>query len=167
MIPRVLKNFTVVVDGRGYAGKAEEVKLPKLTIKTEEYRGGGMDMPVKIDMGMEAMETELTFLEYNEEVFKLFGLRSLAPVQLTLRGALDDEQGNLTGVTVNLRGKWEELDFGSWKIGDKATLKVKVTLTYYKLNMGNVDLIEIDAQNMIRIINGVDQLAEVRALLGV
>lgn len=35
MLPKILKNFNVFVDGRGYAGKIDEVTLPKLTIKTE------------------------------------------------------------------------------------------------------------------------------------
>jgi len=44
MLPKILKNFNVFVDGRGYAGKIDEITLPKLTIKTEEYRAGGMGM---------------------------------------------------------------------------------------------------------------------------
>ena len=31
---KILKNFNLFVDGRGYAGKADEVTPPKLTIKT-------------------------------------------------------------------------------------------------------------------------------------
>jgi P2 family phage contractile tail tube protein len=38
---KILKNFNLFVDGRGYAGRAEEVTPPKLTIKTEELRAGG------------------------------------------------------------------------------------------------------------------------------
>ncbi|BET34742.1 hypothetical protein wCIFem_11920 [Wolbachia pipientis] len=50
MLPKILKNFNVFVDGRGYAGKIDEITLPKLTIKTEEYRAGGMDITVNIDI---------------------------------------------------------------------------------------------------------------------
>ena len=32
---KILKNFNLFVDGRGYAGRAEEVSPPKLSIKTE------------------------------------------------------------------------------------------------------------------------------------
>ena len=37
---KILKNFNLFVDGRGYAGKAEEVTPPKLSLKTQEFRGG-------------------------------------------------------------------------------------------------------------------------------
>ncbi len=50
MLPKILRNFNVFVDGRGYAGKIDEITLPKLTIKTEEYRAGGMDIPINIDI---------------------------------------------------------------------------------------------------------------------
>ena len=48
-LPRVLKNMNLFVDGRGYAGRIDEIQLPKLTLKTEEHRAGGMDLPVEID----------------------------------------------------------------------------------------------------------------------
>jgi len=56
MLPQILKNFNVFANGVSYAGRAEEVSLPKLTVKTEEFRGGGMDAPVELDMGMEKMD---------------------------------------------------------------------------------------------------------------
>ena len=60
MIPRKLKHFNLFVDGRGYAGKIEELTLPKVTIKAEEFRAGGMDAPMEIDLGMEKLEAEFT-----------------------------------------------------------------------------------------------------------
>ena len=42
---RLLKNINLFIDGRGYAGKVDEFDPPKLTIKTEEFRAGGMDAP--------------------------------------------------------------------------------------------------------------------------
>jgi Phage tail tube protein FII len=64
VLPKILRNFNVFVDGRGYAGKIDEITLPKLTIKTDEYRAGGMDIPINIDMGMEKLEADFTFSEY-------------------------------------------------------------------------------------------------------
>ena len=33
MIPKILKNFNLFIDGRGYVGKCDEVNPPKLSIK--------------------------------------------------------------------------------------------------------------------------------------
>jgi P2 family phage contractile tail tube protein len=167
MLPKILKNFAVFVDGRGYAGKVEEITLPKLTIKTEEYRAGGMDVPIAIDMGMEKLETDMTFSDYDQELFKLFGIISGNLVALTLRGALQEpDKTEAIPVVLHLRGTIRELDFGTWKAAEKATLKMAMDLRAYKLTYNNVDAIEIDAENMIRKINGTDQLATFRTALG-
>lgn len=166
MIPKILKNFNVTVDGRGYAGRIDECVLPTLTIQTEEHRAGGMDAPVDIDLGMEKLEAELTFAEYDHELFRLFGLVDGNAVSVTLRGAIQSS-GEAEPVVINLRGSFKELDAGTWKAGDKATLKCMITARYYKLNINGDDIIEIDAENMVRVINGVDQLASVRSAIGV
>ncbi len=166
MLPKILKNFNVFVDGRGYAGKIDEITLPKLTIKTEEYRAGGMDIPINIDMGMEKLEAELTFAEYDSELFRLFGLINNNAVSLTLRGGLQGSS-DTESVVINLRGLFKELDFGSWKPAEKATLKCTVAANYYKLTIDGKELIEIDAENMIRKIDGVDQMASMRTALGI
>ncbi len=166
MLPKILRNFNVFVDGRGYAGKIDEITLPKLTIKTEEYRAGGMDIPINIDMGMEKLEADFTFAEYDSELFRLFGLINNNAVSLTLRGGLQGSS-DTESVVINLRGLFKELDFGSWKPAEKATLKCTVAAHYYKLTIGGNELIEIDAENMIRKINGVDQMALLQTVLGI
>jgi len=166
MIPKILKNFNAFVDGRGYAGRVDEITLPKLTVKTEEHRAGGMDAPVEIDMGMEKLECELTFAEYDIELFRLFGMTDGNAVALTLRGAIQAD-GEAESIVVNLRGSFREVDAGSWKAGDKATLKCMVAARYYKLTIDGSQVIEIDAENMIRIINGVDQMATIRGAIGI
>ena len=166
MLPKILKNFSAFVDGRGYAGRVDEITLPKLSIKNEEYRGGGMDVPIDIDLGMEKLEAEITFSEYDPELFRLFGIMDNSTVNFTLRGGLQGP-GDAEPVVINLRGKIKELDSGSWKAGDKATLKCMIAIFYYKLTIDRRELIEIDAENMIRKINGVDQLSSMRQALGV
>lgn len=166
MIPKILKNFNAYVDGRGYAGRIDEIALPKLTIQTEEHRAGGMDVPIEIDLGMEKLECELTFAEYDTELFRLFGLLDGNSIGITLRGAL--HAGTTTEpVIINLRGSFHELDAGTWKAGEKTTLKCRIAARYYKLTINDEELIEIDAENMIRRINGVDQLDAIRTVIGI
>ncbi|WP_341808435.1 phage major tail tube protein [Wolbachia endosymbiont (group E) of Neria commutata] len=168
MLPKILKNFNVFVDGRGYAGKIDEITLPKLTIKTEEYRAGGMDIPISIDMGMEKLEADFTFSEYDTELFRLFGLIDGNSVALKLRDGLQGSGiNNIEAVIINLRGIFKEFDFGSWKPAEKATLKCSLAAHYYKLTIGDKELIEIDTENMIRKINGIDQMALLQTVLGI
>lgn len=166
-IPRILKNFNLFVDGRGQAGKVDELELPTLTLATEEHRGGGMDAPAQIDMGMEAMSATFTLAEYDEKVIALFGLAAGSAVQLTARGALVDNFGVVTPVVVNLRGVITEFEPGAWQAGEKATAKFTLGVRYYRYDSNGQTIILIDVENMIRIIGGVDQLALIRAAIGV
>ena len=166
MIPKILKNFNVYVDGRGYAGRVEEISLPKLTIKTEEFLGAGMSAPIEIDMGMEKLEMEMTFAEYDSELFKLFGLTNGSETAFTIRGAIQGA-GNSESVVINVRGFFKELDCDTWKPAEKATLKCSISCTYYKLSIGGIELVEIDPINMVRNVNGSDQMASLREILQV
>jgi len=166
-LPRVLKNMNLFVDGRGYAGRIDEIELPKLTLKTEEHRAGGMDLPVEIDLGMDKLEAQLTISDYDPEVFKLFGLLDNAATQITIRGAIQAQGSEAKPVAIQLRGGWKELDAGTWKPGDKSTLKVSVASSYYKLSIDNEELVEIDAINLVRRVGGVDQMQAIRAAIGI
>lgn len=166
MIQDVLKNMNLFVDGRGYAGNVDELTLPKLALKTEEHRAGGMDAPVELDMGMEKLECDFTLSKFDKEVLKLFGLAPGNLVPLTMRGAVESDDGVVTPVVVALRGIIREIDYGSWKPGDKATVKASLALRYYKLTHGDEVLHEIDTENMVRKVNGIDQLAAIKFALG-
>jgi len=167
MLDDVLKNMALFVDGRGYAGNVEELTLPKLTLKTEEFRNGGMDAPIEIELGMEKLECEFTLTRFDSSVLKLFGLSSGRTVPLTIRGAIVSDDGTQNAIVVNLQGIIREMDLGNWKPGEKATLKIMTALRYYKLTHSGEVIHEIDIPNMVRTIGGVDQLNSMRNALGI
>lgn len=185
MLPKVLKNFNLFIDGKGYAGRVKEVSLPKLTLRTEEFKLGGLDTPVQVDMGLDKLESDITLSEYDVDVIKLFGMEdtSLIPIAMrgsgldgavnaltdalglsssgdvscTLRGGLNDEY-QVIPVVVHLRGAIIELDFGQWQPGESAPLKMRLALRYYRLKINDDNLVEIDVDNFIREINGSNQV---------
>ncbi len=167
MIPSVMKNMNAFIDGRGYAGRVESLTPPKLVRKMEEFRAGGMDAPVDIDMGQEKLEAEFTLAEFDKEVLKLYGAVNHSAVLVKFKGARQrDTDGSVTAVEVVLQGRWKEIDTGEWKPGERAGMKVSMPCTYYRYSEDGVDLIEIDVVNMICKVDGVDRLAEMRKALG-
>ncbi|WP_163370925.1 phage major tail tube protein [Endozoicomonas acroporae] len=163
----VLKNLRLFVDGRGYASEVEELTPPKLTLQTEDYRGGGMDAPVGLDMGMEKLEASFSMVSFDADVLALFGVAPGQDVPLTIRGGLESYDGNIKSAVYELRGRIREMDPGSWKAGDKPSLSVTMDLHYYKLTHDGRVLHEIDVINMKRVINGTDRLAAMRNAIGI
>lgn len=54
--------FTLFVDGENEVGKVTSVTLPKLTRKTDSYRGGGMMGAVSIDLGLDDSALDASFV---------------------------------------------------------------------------------------------------------
>lgn len=162
----VLKNLNLFVDGKGYAGQIEEYNPPDLTLTTEDFRAGGMDAPVAIEMGQEALETSFSLISYDRDVLALWGVAEGETVPLIVRGALESFDGTVTAVRHEMRGKITSLARGTWAPGQKATLTITQRLVYYREVHDDRVLHEIDVENMIRVVNGTDRLAAQRAALG-
>lgn len=160
------KNFTLTVDGRGYAGQIEDFTPPKITLKTEEFRGGGMDAPIELTMGMEKLEASFTLLSVDRDILRMWDVAEGRVVPFTAREALESYDGTVTPVVHTMRGKIREIDHGTIKPGDKGTLKITLAVSYYKLQHGPDVVQEIDIENMVRVINGQDTMAAQRAALG-
>lgn len=166
MIPESLSNLNLFVDGVSFQGECTSLTLPKLTLKMEEHRAGGMDIPVEMDQGMEKQEAAFTTTGVRRESLKFFGLADGTAFNGTFRGAFKGLKGKITPVVVTLRGSLKEVDMGDWKSGDKAEFKHSVAVTYYKLEVDGSVIYEIDPLGMKRVISGVDQLTAQRQALG-
>lgn len=167
-LPAKLKNMNLFNDGASYLGLVPEVTLPKLTRSMEEYRAGGMDMPIKVDMGGEMMEIEWKAGGIIVHAIRQFGATSHDAVMLRFAGAYQaDDSGQVVPVEVVVRGRHEEIDMGSAKPGDDTEHTIKTTISYYKLIIAGRTEIEIDALNMVFIVNGTDRLLAQRAAIGI
>jgi P2 family phage contractile tail tube protein len=165
MLPRVLKNFTAYIDGRGYIGRIETCKLPELTINGVDYRGGGMDAPVELDMGMNKLEAQLVLAEYDPEVIKLYGLLS-ADVPVVLRGAIQRQGDTAVPVVIRMIGGVKQISRGDWETGKNSQMTVSVNCNTYQEEIDGDTVVDIDILNFTRVIGGVDQLEDIRAALG-
>lgn len=162
----ILKYLNLIVDGRGYAGKIEEYSPPDLQLSTEEFRGGGMDAPVDIDMGQEKMTCSFVLTSYDADVLALWGIKDGSAVQLTARGSLESLDGTSKPVAHHMTGKLTHVARGTWGSGKKPSLTCTVSLRYYREVHNQRTINEIDVINMVRIVDGVDQLAAHRANIG-
>lgn len=166
---QLLKNFNVFVAGRSFIGRIASFQPPKIAIATEDYQAGGMDAKIKIDVGLEELETTFTITGYDASVLGLVGVKggsTMNPVQLVAKGALEDGNGVVTPVEVTMQGIFTVSEPEEWKPGATSKVKFTTSLRYYKWVQGGKTVHEIDLLNFIRVVNGVDQLAAIRAAIG-
>jgi P2 family phage contractile tail tube protein len=167
-LPSKLKNFNLFNDGNNYLGKVSELVPPKLSRKVEEWRGGGMDTGVEVDMGGDLLIMEWTAGGLLREALAQFGATSATANGLRFAGAYQrDDDGGVDAVEIVVRGRHKEIDMGTAKPGDTTAHKYTTTCSYYRLDINGSTVIEIDAINMIFNVDGVDRLAEQRRAIGI
>lgn len=167
MVPQVLYDTNLFIDGVSFKGDVPALSLPKLTVKTDEYRGGGMGGSIDMDLGLERMEASFGTNGVRREALNFFGLADGSAFNGVFRGAFRGQKGVVTPVVATLRGLLKEVDPGEWKPGEKAEFKYTIGVSYYKLEVDGRTVFEIDPLGSVRIINGVDQMADVRNALGI
>ena len=166
-LPRKLKNFNLSIDGTSYLGEATEFTQPKLSMKLEEFRSGGMNGTVEVNMGMEKLEAEFKIGGHDSSLMSLFG-GTINGTMLRFNGAYQrDDTEDVDAVEIVCRGRVAEIDEGSSKAGDDTEHTYKLSLTYYKKTVNGTDLIEIDNLNNVCVVNGKDRLAEIRRARGI
>ncbi|MBQ4852691.1 phage major tail tube protein [Pseudoalteromonas sp. MMG012] len=166
-LPNTLKDFNVFIDGEGYGGRGVSIQLPKLTRITEDYMGSGLAGPIELDMGQDKLElSELVIAEPNNAIFKNFGTLDINGLKLRVKGSFKSESNaKEIAFEVVMVGRWTEIDFGTWERKKPGEIKLKATLTYYKLTYDGQTPIEIDQLNNVQVIDGVDMLAQRRGIL--
>jgi P2 family phage contractile tail tube protein len=165
-IQYVLRKFVIWADGFGKLGEGENCKLPVMEINSEEFRGGGMDTPIKIDLGTNALTMEFKLSAFDPQVYNLWGLYPGQERQYTLRGSLAHHDGTPFAAIAACRGNLHKVESDALEPAKKILHTFTTELTYYKLTIGESLIYEIDIINGRRIINGVDQLRTDRIALG-
>ncbi|WP_234406310.1 phage major tail tube protein [Methylobacillus glycogenes] len=168
MLPSILKDFNLFNDAQSYQGRIDEIILPTLSRKLEEYQGGGMVGPVDIDLGQEKLDLEWTVKGFDLKAMQQYGYVGVAGVGLRFNGAYqEDENCSIKAVEISVRGRHVSIESGSAKKGEtNANTKVKSNLSYYKLTVDGEEIIELDLINYVYKVNGVDQLKDMRAAIG-
>lgn len=166
-LPSKLKDFNIFNEGQSYLGEGKSATLPKLSRSMEDWRGGGMNGPVKIDNGMQGIDFEWTVGGLSLQVLRQFGATKVDAVQLRFVGAYQRQDvGTTDAVEVVMRGRHEEIDLGDQEPGEDTETKIKTTCAYYKLTVNGVVEQEVDFLRGIEITGGVDRTAEIRQIVG-
>lgn len=165
-LPRKLINLNAYIDGEGYLGRIAEFEQPKLAIATEDWRGGGMIAPVKLDKGLEGLEATLTFGGHEMSLNRFFGNTAVDAVPIRLISAYRaDNYTPAQAVEIFMLGRFTEIDEGKSKPGDDTEHKYTVALTYYRRTVDGTEEILVDALNGHFRVNGVDRYAEIMDIL--
>ena len=168
-IPEVINDFNLYLSGGKLGGTTGEVSLPDFEPITSTTSGNGIlgEYEAIVLGHFGSMEQEIPFRCINEDCFKM--VSPSKSVELTLRGAIQQSERDTmsegeVGMRVVFRGRCKKISIGTVKQREQMGSMVSLELTYILIEMDGKERICLDKINTIYRINGVDQLAKIRAL---
>lgn len=169
MNPDVTSQFRVYNAGQDLIGVAQ-VDLPAIQSMTTEVKGAGIagtiDMPV---IGMiQSMSMTFNFRTVNSYSYSLF---AAAFNHLELWGSLQATEpgtGRLIAPQHKIitRGIFKNLTPGKFAVAETQDRTIEMEVIYFREMLAGREHLEVDKLNMIYRVDGVDQLAGVRANIG-
>lgn len=93
---------------------------PKLSLKTEDFQAGGMLAPTEIVLGHEKLTADVEFASDDAEIMTKFHVIESKEYGFTAREALEGDDGEVTQVVHNMRGKVKLLTAAKPRLARKA-----------------------------------------------
>ncbi|MGM5531584.1 phage major tail tube protein [Mixta calida] len=154
------KSALYTQDGTRIAG-LQSFTPPALTATIGNYKTAWMDMAMPVDNGMEPMNCELK-VSADSDVLALFGFIPGSTTRVQTRRTYRDNNGGLHTFVDEMQGIIGTLtpDEHSTDGKESTGMSVTMNLSYYRLTVDGKEMYEIDPQNMIRAVNGVNVLAD-------
>lgn len=164
--PNSLKGFNLFVGVHSLIGVISSGTEPKLTMKTEDWQGGGMFSPAEMQFGHEKLMLEFALGGLESKILKSFGSPRIDAEGFRLVGAYQRDDGAGTdAVEITMRGRFSEADFGNMEQSKPSDHKYKVSPVYYRRTVNGQEEVLIDVFAGVFRIFGVDHMAEITSII--
>lgn len=168
-VEETIISCAVYEDSTEYMGVAE-VQLPELSRITQEVSGAGINGTYNAPVAgnFEAMSMTMNFRTPTRGQVSLFENRVHMLDLRVAQQQRDPATGKVSSVAVKHVVGATPVKLAPGKVAPASTADAsgEYAVTYYAMFIDGEKVIEIDLLNFICIINGVDELAEVRKALG-
>jgi len=165
-----LTHCNLYAEGGSYQGGLVSITLPEVKHKSIEHKAGDLIGTPKLPGSMEAMQSTIKMNGFYED-FHALTADSNRMVGLMVRANQKsrDGYGNITDepVTLFLRGWFSSRKVGELKSSEGTNPEYVMEVFYYRLVVNGIDVEEMDIENGIHRVAGVDILADFRANLGI
>jgi len=163
-------NANVYIDGtNSLLGRAKEIVLPDVAVKTEEHVGLGMVGAIELPTGLQAMTTKIKWAGFYADQLTL-GANPFQAHKLQVRASHESFEagGRVEQVplVVNLTVRWKKTPLGTIVAQTGQEPEDELATTYVKVTRNGVELVEIDVLENVWKVNGEDVLAAYNKNLG-
>ena len=164
-----LVNANVYIDGESFLGAAQSVTLPEIKSKAMEHKASDAIGTPRLPGAFEAMTTTFKMNGMYEDFHALVANpNNMVNIMIRANQKVRNGLGNITDepVMVLLRGWFSSKKAGELKASEPSLPEYVMETFYYQLVVAGVPIEEIDIENSVHRVMGVDTLADYRSNLG-
>lgn len=170
VIPEVINDMRVYIDGADDMIGCKECKLPELSGLTADVEGIGIagKISAPIEGHFDSMEAELTWQLPTKTSTRLVAGRSVSLDAYADLQSYDSGETEYSHASyhVVLRGRVKSHDPGTIKAGEAMESTTTIEVHYLKISIGETELCEIDKYGYKAVVDGTDLLSQVRKNIG-
>ena len=154
-------------EGVGLLPIVEEVTLPDLKWKTEDYTGGGLAGTRSLKTIIDKLEVKVKVAGYDPRVQHAVGAMPGVAANFKLMSSFVDPGADEKPQKILITGAVTESKRDAYKAGGKVMHEHTISdITYYEESFDGKEVIAFDIVNQILRINGVDVMAQRRRNTG-
>ena len=164
-----LLNANIYLEDKSWAGRADEIELPVLKYLFADHGPLGQFGKTSYPSGAEQMECKIKWNGPYPEVQKRMA-NPFKALRIMARGSMDVYEGSdrvaQQPYTCYITGNSKSVPLGNLKQNENAEFESELAVSYVKLEINKLPILEFDAENNILIVDGEDLLADWRENLG-
>jgi len=165
-----ITNANIYMAGGSLLGKAEEITLPDVKYKQSDHKALGMFGEMEYTSGMEKLNGKIKWNSFYADVLKQTA-NPFKGIPIQVRSNMEIYEGgdrvDQVPVTTYLTIRSKGTPLGTFKAQDNAEAETEYSVSYFKQDINNETIIEVDVEANIWIVDGVDLLTDYRKNLGI
>ncbi|MBB5017416.1 hypothetical protein HNQ59_000680 [Chitinivorax tropicus] len=161
-----ITNANIYLDGNSFLGRADEVKLPDVSVIMQEHKALGMIGKIELPAGFDKLEGEIKWNSLYKEVaqlmanpFKVIKLQCRSNVEVYTSEGRSEEVALVTHLNV----MFKKNPLGTYKQHENAEFTSTFTATFVKQVLDSDTVLELDYLNNIFQVAGEDLLSNYNA----
>lgn len=165
---KYIKDLAVYLNTINFIGMISEFDKPVVAATTAAHETLGMIGTQNVPVGFEPMTARIAWMGKSVPMAILsYDLEGV--VDLQVREVLEDNTGVITrtGIVSTIKGRFQSTDGGKLSAKAMSTAESTLDVFYWKEVLDGKTLIEVDFNNNIYIVNGVDKYKERNKILGI
>ncbi len=165
-MPKLLKDFNVLINGFSTNSTVKSIELPKITYKTQEIQTGVFTLSDNI--GLENLQAVITLSEQNYNILTSLGaLNNTTGQLLTFLGFQENNGGESDKIRMDMVGRFSEINHGTPTKGETTDFVLKANLQTYNYSINDTSLLQVDILTNTFIVSGINQIEKRNKALGI